>query len=270
MVFTYYPFLRNFQIGLYQSPPFPGLPSKFVGTQQFTSMLSSPIFWDCVKTTALFVVFVVPLGVFGGLVMAVMAHQRLKGIQIYRTIFSSTVVSSAAVAALVYEAFVSPLNGYLRALGIHVSDLTVNPTWSLPVVALVSAWQFVGLAFIIFTAGLQSVPDDIMEAARVDGASSWTRLWRVTLPLLSPTVFFCIVVGVIFSLQSFGQIDIMVTSPNSAFAHTNVLIYYIYQLLRVQQNPGLAACYSVALFVITLVVTLIQFRLLEKRVHYGN
>ena len=268
--FTYYPFFKNFQMGLFKAAPFPNLPSRYVGTAQFTTMLGSADFWDSVKSTAIYALITVPLGVIGGLVMAVLAHQQLRGIRIFRTIFSSSVVSSAAVAAVVFQVILSPQTGYLQTLGIHLPDITSSPTWGLPAMALVSAWQFVGLAFIILTAGLQSLPDEIMEASRVDGATAWTRLWRITFPLLSPTIFFCGVVGVIFSLQSFGQIDIMIGTSNATYTHTNVLIYAIYRLLHVSQNTGLAACYSIALFVITLLVTLIQFRLLEKRVHYAH
>ena len=270
LLFTYYPFFKNFQLGLYRAAPYPTLPNTYVGVSQFTTMLHSPQFWDSIRATGLFVLFTVPLGVFGGLVMAVIAHQKLKGMRVYRTIFSSTVVSSAAVAAVIFQTLLSPVTGYLPALGLHVPDVSSSATWAMPMVSLVSAWQFVGLAFIILTAGMQSLPDEVLEASYVDGASAWTRLWKVTIPLLSPTIFFTIVVGVIFGLNSFGQIDIMVGAGNSAFTHTNVLIYYIYQLIHVQANPGLAACYSIALFVVTLLVTLLQFRLLERRVHYGN
>ena len=270
LLFTYYPFFKNFQLTLYRAAPFPTLPNKFVGPSQFFSIFSDAQFWDSVRSTVIFVGLVVPIGVFLGLLMAVAAHQRLKGIRVYRTIFSSTVVSSAAVAAVVFSTLLSPVSGYLPSIGIHAPDITSSATWAMPMVAIVSAWQFVGLAFIILTAGLQSLPDDLLEASRVDGASSWTRFWRIILPLLSPTVFFTLIVGVIYGLQSFGQIDIMIGTQNSTFTHTNVLIYAIYRFIHVSADPGMAASYSIALFFITLVVTLIQFRILEKRVHYGQ
>ena len=270
LVFTYYPFFQNFRLALYSAPPFPSLPSTYVGPSHFFSIFGTTDFWDSVRSTFLFILFTVPLGVLGGLVMAVLAHQKLKGIRVYRTIFSSTVVSSAAVAALVFQMLFNPLTGYLPTIGIHPPDITASPTWALPMVSLVSAWQFVGLAFIIITAGLQSIPDDLLEASRVDGASAVTRFRKVIIPLLSPTLFFTLVVGVIFGLQSFGQIDVMIGTQNSAFTHTNVLVYAIYKYIHVQADPGMAASYSIALFVITLGVTLVQFRMLEKRVHYGN
>jgi sn-glycerol 3-phosphate transport system permease protein len=270
VIFTYYPFFKNFVLGLYQAAPYPTLPNKYVGLSQFTTMLHSGQFWDSLRSTGLFVLFTVPLGVAGGLAMAVLAHQKLRGIRVFRTIFSSTVVSSVAVASVIFATLLSPVTGYLPAIGIHVPDISSSSTWAMPMVSIVSAWQFVGLAFIILTAGMQSLPEEVLEASRVDGASAWTRFWRVTLPLLSPTIFFTVVVGVIFGLNSFGQIDIMVGYQNAAFTHTNVLIYFIYQLIHVQSNPGLAACYSIALFFVTLVVTVVQFRLLERRVHYGS
>jgi ABC-type sugar transport system permease subunit len=127
-----------------------------------------------------------------------------------------------------------------------------------------------GLSFIIMTAGLQSLPDEVLEAARLDGAGTWTMFWRVTVPLLSPTLFFGLVIGTIYAFQSFGQIDILIGPANSAFTHTNVLLYYVYQALSIQNDPGLAAVLSIVLFAILLVVTLLQMRFLEKRVHYAS
>jgi sn-glycerol 3-phosphate transport system permease protein len=118
------------------------------------------------------------------------------------------------------------------------------------------------------SAALASIPEDLLEAARVDGASTWMSFRRVTLPLLSPTLFFASVVGVIGSFQAFGQIDLLTQGgPNN---HTLVLIYYIYEAAFVNNNYGLAAVMSVALFVILLVLTAVQFRFVERRVFYAR
>jgi sn-glycerol 3-phosphate transport system permease protein len=222
-------------------------------------------------TTIVFVVLVVPVSTLGGLALAVAAHRKLKGIAVFRTIFSSTVVSSVAVASVVFGTLMNPVVGMLPWLGINPHPpLLENPTWALPSVALISIWQFLGLAFIIMTAGLQSVPDEVLEAARIDGASSWTRFWRVTVPMLSPTLFFAVVVGTIFAFQSFGAVDILIGYVNAAHLHTNVLVYNIVNTVTQENNDGVAAIMSIALFVITLGLTLLQLRFLERRVHYGR
>jgi len=270
-VFTFYPFLRNFKLALYQNPPYPGLPSHYVGLRQVGSVLSSSEFHQSLVSTLLFVVMVVPVGLFGGLLLAVVAHREMRGMAIYRTIFSSTVVTSVAVAAVVFGTLMDPVVGFLPWLGVNPHPAILeNPTWALPAVALIAVWQFLGLSFIIMSAGLQSLPEEVLEAARLDGAGSSTTFWRITVPLLSPTLFFALVVGTIFAFQSFGQIDILIGSQNAAFTHTNVLLYYIYQALSVQDDPGLAAVLSIVLFTVLFAVTLLQLRFLERRVHYAG
>lgn len=270
-VFTFYPFARNFKLALYVTPPYPNLPSRYVGLSQVGQVLTSSSFLTSFETTILFSVMVVPLGLFLGLALAVAAHRKLRAIAIYQTIFSSTVVTSIAVTAVIFGTLMNPVVGLLPWLGVNTSPpLLENPQWALPAIAVLTVWQGIGLSFIIMSAGLQSVPDDLLEASRVDGASSWTTFWRITVPLLSPIIFFALVVATITAFQSFGQIDLL-TGTNSSFLHTNVLTYNIYQTLLVGAgNPGKAAILSIALFVATMLLTLLQIRLLERRVHYAN
>lgn len=270
-LFVFYPFARNFKLALYQTPPYPNLPSHYVGLHQVGQVLSSSNFIESLVTTLLFVVLVVPAGLLVGLFLAVAAQRQLRGLAIYRVIFSSTVVTSVAVSALVFYSLMNPVVGLLPWLGInpHPSALQ-STTWALPSVALMAVWQFIGLSFIIMSAGLQSVPEEVLEAARVDGASNWTVFWRVTVPLLSPTLFFGVVVATIYAFQTFGQIDILIGYQNAAYEHVNVLIYNIYTTLTYSGNPGRAAVMSIALFLLTLLLTLLQLRFLERRVHYAR
>jgi sn-glycerol 3-phosphate transport system permease protein len=270
-VFTFYPFFRNFQLALYQTPPVPGLPDHYVGFHQVSQVLSSSNFLQSLVTTILFVAMVVPISLISGLALAVVAHRKLRGMAVYRMIFSSTVVSSVAVAAVVFGTLMNPVVGLLPWLGINPSPpLLENTTFALPAVALMTIWQFLGLSFIIMSAGLQSVPEEVLEAARIDGATPWTRFWRVTVPMLSPTIFFGVVVGTIYAFQSFGQIDILIGAQNAAYRHVNVLIYNIVNTLTQENNPGAAAVMSIALFLITLVLTLLQMSFLERRVQYAR
>jgi sn-glycerol 3-phosphate transport system permease protein len=270
-VFTFYPFLRNFKLMLYETPPVPGLPAHYVGLHQIVPTLTSTQFTQSLVTTLIFVVLVVPISLILGLALAVAAHRKLKGIAIYRMIFSSTVVSSVAVASVVFGTLLNPVVGLLPWLGINPTPSALeNTTWALPAVALITIWQFLGLAFIIMSAGLQSVPDELLEAAQIDGAGAWTRFWRMTVPLLSPTIFFALVVSTIYAFQSFGAVDILIGYQNAANLHTNVLIYEIVNTLQVENSPGAAAIMATVLFLITLGLTLLQMRFLERRVHYAN
>lgn len=267
-VFVFYPLLKTVYIGFFQTPPFPNLPSHYVGLSQYRAVLGSSEFLGSLWRTVLFVLFTVPAGIAVGLALAALAHERLAGIRVFRTIYSSTVATSTAVASAIFFTLLNPQVGLFSYwLGMQGGNgVLQNTTWALPAVAVVTVWQTIGFTFILMSAALQSVPDELLEAARVDGASAWARFRRVTLPLLSPTVFFAVVIGVIASFQAFAQIDVLTKGgPNN---HTEVLIYYLYQSF-IANDDGTAAVVSVALFVILLVLTLIQFRFVERRVFYG-
>ena len=266
--FIFYPFVKNFWLGLYRTPPFPNLPRSWVGLSQYRDVLTSQLFTNSFKVTVEFVAITVPAGIVAGLALAVLAHQRLRGIGIFRTIFSSTVITSVAVASLISLTLLNPqiglLNYWLGRSG-SLSPLD-DPKWALVAVAGVTIWQNLGLSFIIMSAGLQAVPDELLEAARVDGASNWSQFRNVTLPMLSPTLFFATIVGSILAFHSFGQIDLL--TEGGPQNHTNVLVYAIYRTVFKENNDGKAAVLAIALFGITLVLTMLQLRILERRVSY--
>ncbi len=175
------------------------------------------------------------------------------------------------MAAVIFGTLMDPVVGLLPWLGLSPSTPYLSsPTTALPAIAVLTIWQGLGLAFIVLSAGMQAVPDELLEAAEIDGASAWTRFWRVTVPLLSPMIFFTLVVATITALQTFGQVDLLIGYQRAAFLHTNVLTYNIYTTLLVQNDPGVAAVLSIVLFLLTLGVTLLQLRFLERRVHYAR
>ncbi|MFO7591815.1 MAG: sugar ABC transporter permease [Acidimicrobiia bacterium] len=273
-VFVFYPFLRNFELALYRTAPFPGLPDVYVGFDQIREVLGSSYFWNSFGVTIMFAVLTVPIGLVLGLGLAVLAHQKLKGMAIYRTIFSSTVATSVAVASVIFGTLLNPVVGLLPWLGLDPDiPYLENPNTVLGVfpialvaVAIATIWQNLGLSFILMSSGLQAVPDDLLEAAEVDGAGTWSRFRNVTLPMLSPTIFFAVVVGGIFAFQTFGQIDLL--TQGGPDDKTNVLTFAIVSQLRDQKDAGSAAVLAIALFVVTLSLTLFQMRFLERRVNY--
>jgi ABC-type sugar transport system permease subunit len=266
--FAFYPFIKNAWLGLYRTPPFPDLPRRWAGLDQYREVLTSDVFTNSFWVTVKFVLLTVPLGIALGLALAVLAHQQLRGIAFFRTVFSSTVVTSVAVASLISLTLLNPQIGLLNYAFGRTGALSPldDPRWALIAVAGVTVWQNLGLSFIIMSAGLQAVPDELIEAARVDGAGTWSRFRNVTLPLLSPTLFFAIVVGSILAFHSFGQIDLL--TQGGPQDRTNVLVYAIYRTVFTENNDGKAAVLAMALFAITLVLTVVQLRLLERRVSY--
>jgi ABC-type sugar transport system permease subunit len=266
--FVFYPFVKNIWLGLYRTPPFPGMPRRWAGLDQYRDVLTSDLFTNSLWVTVKFVLLTVPLGIGLGLGLAVLAHQKLRGIGFFRTVFSSTVVTSVAVASLISLTLLNPQIGLLNYAFGRTGQLSPldDPKWALIAVAGVTIWQNLGLSFIIMSAGLQAVPDELLDAARVDGAGAWSRFRNVTLPLLSPTLLFAIVVGSILAFHSFGQIDLL--TQGGPQDRTNVLVYAIYRTVFTENNDGKAAVLAMALFAITLVLTILQLRVLERRVSY--
>ncbi|MHB1989090.1 MAG: carbohydrate ABC transporter permease [Acidimicrobiales bacterium] len=269
-VFVFFPLGKTVYLGMFKVPPFPGLPEKFVGVSQYASVLTHSQFLEPLFNSTLFVIFTVPAGILLGLAMAVAAHKQLVGIGIFRTIFSSTIATSVAVASVIFFTLLDPTTGLFSYwIGQRGgTGVLGNPTWALPAVAVVSIWQNLGFSFILMSAALASVPDELLEAAAIDGASGARRFFRVTVPLISPTLFFAAIIGVVAGFQSFGQIDLL--TQGGPDGHTNVLLYQIYTVFYQNADTGTASVMAVALFVLLVVLTLVQFLLVQKRVFYAD
>jgi sn-glycerol 3-phosphate transport system permease protein len=269
-LFVFYPLVKTAYIGFFLSPPTPNLPSHYDGFHQYAAVLGSSDFRDSLGRTAFFVLLTVPIGIVIGLALANLAHTKLPGIRVFRTIYSSTIATSTAVASVVFLTLLNPQIGLLSyLLGKEGGNgILADSHWALPAVALVTVWQNIGFTFILMSAALQSLPQEVLEASEVDGASSFVRFRQITLPLLSPILFFAAVIGIIAGFQSFGQIDLLTQGgPNHA---SLVLIYDLYEQAFQFNNPGYAAVLSVALFVILLILTFVQFWFFQRRVSYAN
>jgi ABC-type sugar transport system permease subunit len=271
-LFVFYPLVKTAYLGFFAQPVFPGLPTRYVGFSQYSSVLSSSEFLGDLWRTVLFILFTTPLGIALGLAMAVLAHKKLAGIRIFRTIFSSTIATSVAVASVIFFTLLDPQVGLLSYLFGQEGGAGIlnNPTWALPAVALTTIWQNLGFTFILMSAALQSVPDELLEAAAVDGSSAVASFWRVTFPLLSPQMFFVGVIGIIAGFQAFGQIYILTGGAGGPDNHTTTLLFDIYNNAFVNNNLGAAAVMAIALFGILLVLTALQFLVLQRRVFYAG
>lgn len=259
-VFMYYPLYRLFVEATHQSNSF-GTKSRYVGFGNIGDVLTGSDFMSGLGHTLLYVVYTVPAGLILGILLAVTAHRRLRGIKIYQTIFSSTVATSVAVTSVIFLTLINPSTGVLKI------DILNNPDWALFGVSWSSIWQNIGLSFLIVLAGLQAIPEELLEAATLDGYGPVRRFFKVTLPLLSPVLLFLVVVLVVFALQSYAQVDIL-TQGGPAGA-TETLVYKIVQ----NQSPRLmsqGAAMSIGLFVVTVIITAAQFGLLAKRVNYDK
>jgi sn-glycerol 3-phosphate transport system permease protein len=261
--FFFYPLYRLFVMGLYQQNR-TGTAERWVGFGQYSDVLAGHQFTEGVKITFTYVLYTVPLGLVLGVLLAVAANRRLKGIKVFQFIFSSTVATSVAVASVIFFVLLNPQIGYFSDIEFFSLARTGSALRGL---ALSSVWQNLGLTFIIVLAGLQAVPDEVQEAATLDGYGPVRRFFKVTLPLISPTLMFLAVVLVIFALQAFAQADIL--TQGGPVGSTETLVWKIFN----SQQPldqGTGAVMAIGLFGITLVVSLAQFLILDRRVHYGN
>ena len=261
--FFFYPLYRLFVMGLYQ-PNRTGTAERYVGWGQYSDVLTGNQFTEGVKITFTYVLYTVPLGLVLGVLLAVAANRRLKGIKVFQFIFSSTIATSVAVASVIFFVLLNPQIGYFSDIEFFSLAHTDS---ALRGVALSSVWQNLGLTFVIVLAGLQAVPDEVQEAATLDGYGPVRRFFKVTLPLISPTLMFLAVVLVIFALQAFAQADIL--TQGGPLGSTETLVWKIFN----SQQPvdqGVGAVMAIGLFGITLVVSLVQFLILDRRVHYGN
>ena len=269
-VFAFYPLIRTIWLGQYEVDLL-GRPRDYVGLQRFVDVVQSPDFRHSLGVTLRFTLLVVPLGLVLGLGLALLAHQKLRGVTVFRTIFSSTVATSVAVASLMWLTLfnqnIGVINHILEALGRDPVRWLQDSTWALPAISIATVWQNLGVTFIIISAGLQSLPDELYEAARVDGTSRWGQFRHITLPLLSPTLFFAGVVLILSAFQSFGQIDLLTQGgPDDS---TNVVVYSIFRETQ-GGDYGLASAQAIVLFLILVVLTLVQFRAVERRTFYAG
>ena len=258
VAFFYRPFLNLLWWGTFKSQQ-NGASFTRVGVSQYRQELTGPDFRTHLWHTVQFVLYTVPAGLILGVLLAVAAHRRLKGIKIFQTIFSSTLASSVAVTSVLFFYLFNPVVGLFRTDWLH------DPSTAMAAVSVSSIWQNLGLSFIIVLAGLQTVPDEVLEAATLDGYGPVRRLLRVTLPLISPVLLFLLVVLVVHGFQAFAQIDII--TGGAPVGATETLVFQINRLGR-PDTIGIGAVWSVGLFLVTLTVTTLNFVILERRVHY--
>jgi multiple sugar transport system permease protein len=237
---------------------------QWAGLSNYVRLFADGQFWSSLKTTALYTVFYVPIVYCLSLCLALLVNQRLPLMRFFRTVFFVPVVLSLVVSSLmwkyIFDERAGLLNYLLGFIGIPPQPWLGSVELALPAIIIVSLWIQMGYFMVIFIAGLQDIPREYYEAARIDGANRWQMFWRITLPLLKPTSLFVIVISLIGSFQVFDQIWVM-TKGGPANA-TQVTAIYIYQQAFQYLNLGYGSAIAFVLFVIILGFSLLQFKLL--------
>ncbi|WP_087132193.1 carbohydrate ABC transporter permease [Microbacterium esteraromaticum] len=235
-------------------------PMKWVGFDNYVHLVQDPTTQRAFLNTLYYLVGYLPLVYVGGVALALALNVRLRGRNILRGVYFLPVVTSWIVVALVWRWLLNPsvgiVNATLAVFGIDGPGWWADPAWSMPSIILASAWKDLGFVMIILLAGLQSIPQEMYEAAKVDGAGPWRRLFNVTLPLLSPSTFFVVVISLINGFQVFDQVYAM-TGGGPAGSST-VVVQQIYDLTFRYGAAGEASALSWMLFVLVLGVTVVQ------------
>ena len=268
-IFVFIPLARTVYLSLFNTRV-TGQITTFNGIDHYIELVTSGEFRSSFVATALFVLYTVPAGIALGLVLAVLLNQRLRGINVFRTMMASTIAVSAAVGSLIWLLLFNPslglLNYVLSLSGIRGPEWLIQPSVAIIAVSITTIWLTLGTNIIVLLAGLQGIPEEIYEAARLDGARGVRMFTRITVPLVSPSLFFLLVVDTIGVLQTFTQIHVLTRGgPVDA---TRTIVYGIYLDAFQNFQFAYASAQAVVLFVLVLVLTVIQFGVIERRVHY--
>lgn len=244
---------------------------KFVGLNNYIELFTSPVFGKIVWNTVVFTVSSVALTCVIGLAVALLLNLPLRGRNVVRSIvFSPVMLSGAAIGIVwiyIFDYRYGLIQSLISPLGLQSPRWLLDTHWTMAAVIIVHVWKTLGYAVVIYLAGLQAIQRELYEAALVDGANGWDRFLNVTVPGLSPVIFFLVITTVLNGFQSFDIIKVM--TDGGPIDATKTLIYYLYQEGFVGFNAGRAGVAAVVLFVAMLIFTLVQMRTSERSVHYS-
>ena len=248
------------------------IPEHFVGLQNYKQLLFSREFWNTLLHVLYFVVLYIPLGFFFSMLVALILNAGRKGTGVLRVLYYIPVLTSWVAASLIWKWVLSSqygvFNSILALFGITGPDWLTSPVWAMPGIVLASVWKDMGFYGLYLFGGLRAIDPTYYEAARVDGAGKGTILFRITIPLLSPTLFYCLIMALINAFQLFPQVQIMTEGgPHGA---TQVMVERIYTYAFSYFKMGYAAAYSWLLFAIILILTLVQLKIQKVWVHYES
>lgn len=269
-VFVIWPFLQTAWLAFYEVDR-RGRVGGFIGWSHVTEVLGSSELWSSIGATVRFVLLTAPAGMVLGLGLAVLAHRPIRGIAVFRVIFSSTVVTSGALSAALFTTLLAPTTGAIRyALQtVHLLgegetiDLLNDPRWAIVAVAAVTVWTNLGFGFIIFSAALLGVPEQLYEAARLDGCGGMALFRHITLPMIRPMIGFAAIAATLNGILSFGQIDLL--TKGGPDGRTNVLAYALYQKAFRDNDQSKASVMAIVLIVICLLFGAVQVRMTRGR-----
>lgn len=269
LLFTVWPMLSALWSSLHWARN-PGEPMAFVGLDNYLRVFRAELFRKVLTNTGLFALGTMPVSMGLALFLAVQLNRRLAGTTLFRTLFFYPTVipmmSAATIWLFLYTPQYGTFAGLFRLLGRPYVNLLGDATTALPAIMLMTVWKDTGYYMIFFLAGLQGLPQDVYEAAALDGAGPWQQFWRITFPLLSPTTLFVATIAATNALKTVDQLWLMTGGgPNNA---TNLLLYHIFEVAFTFYDRGIASTLTVVLVSILLLISLFNYFYVERKVHY--
>jgi multiple sugar transport system permease protein len=270
LVFTTYPVLATFYLSFTEYNVLQ--PPDWIGLENYETMFTAdPAFWIAVKNSAYYALISVPLKLVVAFGLAMLLNMSIRGIGLYRTLLYLPAlvppVAASIVFILLFTPNAGPVNVILSGIGLRPPDWLNDPNWSKWMLILLATWPL-GVETLAFLAGLREIPQDLLDAAALDGASGPQRLWSVVLPMISPVILFNLVIGVIYSFQVFTQAIVVGGMAGNPLESTLMLVVLIYRNAFRYFSMGYAAAISVVLFIAVLLMTLLIFRSARTWVHY--
>ena len=264
-IFLFYPFFKTIYLSLYKTNKM-GQARLFVGFGNYKDLLTSPSFYNSLIVTVEFVAIVVIGSMLLGLIGALLCNKAFPGIRIFSTAYALPMAIASSSAAMIFKIMLDPTNGIVNKLLKLDINWIQDPKYALISVAVLTAWLNSGINFLYFSAGLSNIDESIYERAAVDGANGIQMFFKLTLPGLSPILFYTVVVNIIQAFQSFGQVKIL--TQGGPGESTNLIVYSIYRDAFFNYRFGSAAAQSVILFLIIMALTLVMFKIEKKGVSY--
>lgn len=269
-IFIYWPAGLSFRLSLFRTSPF-GNKELYVGLKNFLDLFQNPAYLQAILVTVIYVVVTVFFTILISFLLAQLLNQDIPGTRWFRLFIFAPYAISPAIAGTLWSFLLNPVVGHLNyffnsLFGLNVDFLTSSP-YALVAVMFASIWKMIPFALIFYIAGLQSIPDSLIESSFIDGANLWQRMWKIKFPLLSPITFYLVIMTITNAMfNSFGIIDVM--TKGGPTGDTTTLIYKLYLDAFKYQKTGSAASQSIIMFLIMGVVTFFYFKNVESKVHY--
>lgn len=268
VTFILFPVIFSFYLSFHEWNMFSN-EATYVGLDNYSKMFQSEEFWSVLKNTGIYTLGTVPLNMALALLVAIALNKKIKGKKFLRTAFFAPVIISPVAAAVIWRWIYDPnyglLNYGISFFGVDSINWLNDPTAAMFALIIMGVWKTFGINMVLFSAGLQGIPETYYEAAEIDGAGKWSKFWKITVPMLAPTTFFIMIMSMISSFQVFDLVYVL--TSGGPLGSTKVLVFFVYEYAFKFFEMGYASAAAYVLFAILIALTMLQVRFMKNRTH---